>query len=448
MTLASGPKSRSHLCPKYVHGRSLSALASKPRCDPTSFVQLLSDTPAVKDLIDGAPMPVHADVGTSFDVRLKYWKSTLSNLCESFIKAPQANMDDHLAETKKVVNTLQECMQWLLSTLPRGNPSQWKYINCIISNGYAYPPQMQNVPCDNKVNTWLDILDDLEHGPRFNLFLQYLYTVTKRARMEIRVRMNTSARDNGKLPGASKSWFGDELVERMIETQPRINDIMPYLVWLKKMFLHYWDCQIVRGTSGSRALPLTPLLLMKSLHTQLAHNDETNVQQQIDSMFQMPVMAARIDAVEMASTYRENVEDRAVHLLSFSFLFTITQQTTYFRTMNHLRMQKAHSDAEKASAMRARISQHAVDDLPEGRLKYLEDHYLLLNVGRANVLKDAFDQLWQRRSSELLRPLRVRLGEMDEFEIGHDLGGVQIEFFNLVCKELFSESAREYLRSF
>ena len=59
------------------------------------------------------------------------------------------------------------------------------------------------------------------------------------------------------------------------------------------------------------------------------------------------------------------------------------------------------------------------------------------------MLKDAFDQLWQRRRGELFRPLRVRLGEMDTFEVGHDLGGVQIEFFNLLCKELFRESARE-----
>jgi hypothetical protein len=33
---------------------------------------------------------------------------------------------------------------------------------------------------------------------------------------------------------------------------------------------------------------------------------------------------------------------------------------------------------------------------------------------------------------------------VDELEIGHDLGGVQIEFFNLVCRELFSEQARKF----
>jgi hypothetical protein len=32
---------------------------------------------------------------------------------------------------------------------------------------------------------------------------------------------------------------------------------------------------------------------------------------------------------------------------------------------------------------------------------------------------------------------------MEGTEVGQDLGGVQIEFFNLVCKALFSEDAGE-----
>lgn len=75
----------------------------------------------------------------------------------------------------------------------------------------------------------------------------------------------------------------------------------------------------------------------------------------------------------------------------------------------------------------------------DAQREFLESHYLLLNVSRARVVEDAFDQLWHRRKSELFRPLRVRLGEMDEHEVGQDLGGVQLEFFNLICKELLKE---------
>jgi hypothetical protein len=76
------------------------------------------------------------------------------------------------------------------------------------------------------------------------------------------------------------------------------------------------------------------------------------------------------------------------------------------------------------------------------QVQHDEAHYILLYVSRGSILNDTFDQLWQRRKGELRRPLRVRMGA-DELDIGHDLGGVQIEFFNLVCRELFSESGSE-----
>lgn len=84
--------------------------------------------------------------------------------------------------------------------------------------------------------------------------------------------------------------------------------------------------------------------------------------------------------------------------------------------------------------------------MPE-QSRHATRHYLLLNVSRGKILHDTFDQLWHRRKDELKRPLRVRLGEVDEHEIGHDLGGVQIEFFNIVCKEVFSEEARKFYMS-
>lgn len=102
---------------------------------------------------------------------------------------------------------------------------------------------------------------------------------------------------------------------------------------------------------------------------------------------------------------------------------------------------EAHSYTEKTLAIRRRSIRR---DLANNKqIQHAEQHYLLLNVRRLNVLRDVFDQLWQRRKQELRRPLRVRLGEADALEIGHDLGGVQIEFFNLVCREIFSEQARE-----
>lgn len=112
--------------------------------------------------------------------------------------------------------------------------------------------------------------------------------------------------------------------------------------------------------------------------------------------------------------------------------------------MTDVHHREANSTTERSINLMRRYAEFFPRDhlLPE-QLKHATNHYVLLNVSRGNVLEDAFDQLWQRRKDELRRPLRVRLGEIEEYEVGHDLGGVQVEFFNLVCKESFSLEARK-----
>lgn len=67
-------------------------------------------------------------------------------------------------------------------------------------------------------------------------------------------------------------------------------------------------------------------------------------------------------------------------------------------------------------------------------LKVPSSRYLILSIGRETVLEDAFDQLWRREERELMRPLKVHLGE-DSGEEGFDSGGVQQEFFRLAIAE-------------
>lgn len=111
-----------------------------------------------------------------------------------------------------------------------------------------------------------------------------------------------------------------------------------------------------------------------------------------------------------------------------------------FRTANYKMMQKAYSDAETTVVSRTRIMngyfRPADRSYLDRRLKVAQEHYLVLEVSRQCVLSDALDQLWQRERRELFRPLRVRMG-LNEGEIGADHGGVQVEFFNLVCQEAF-----------
>ena len=61
--------------------------------------------------------------------------------------------------------------------------------------------------------------------------------------------------------------------------------------------------------------------------------------------------------------------------------------------------------------------------------------FLIIEARRDNLLVDALNQLWRRARSELLRPLKVKLGR-DEGEEGIDHGGVQLEFFRLAIGEI------------
>lgn len=67
-------------------------------------------------------------------------------------------------------------------------------------------------------------------------------------------------------------------------------------------------------------------------------------------------------------------------------------------------------------------------------LKIPSAKYIILDISRKNVLRDSFDQLWRREERELLRPLKIHLGE-DTGEEGFDSGGVQQEFFRMAIAE-------------
>lgn len=360
-------------------------------------------------------------------------------MSRSFASNRDATLEEILTVNDEISHRLSSCIQWLLHGLPRGNVSQWRRVNRIISAGCAYPQHNQDVPCD-PYNTWLDILDGLEHDPSFQLLCRLLTVLNERRTMERKAIESPNHKDKTDSDRSRdrQRCLTSKLVDNILYGQTRLIERLDLIVWLKKVFLRHWsgEIRIAEGSLVSISLKLLCLILGRALESTMSVEFAGEI-------FSIPVVAYRSDAVELARAWMDG--PRPGHLLDFGFLFTINQEVTYFRTMNHLRMRKTNSDAEIASALRSRAGFQDFALVLGGQLKYLEDRYLLLNVSRGNVLQDAFDQLWQRRRSELLRPLRIRLGEMDGFEVGHDLGGVQIEFFNLVCKELFSESARMYV---
>lgn len=288
-------------------------------------------------------------------------------------------------------------------------------------------------------NTWLRILDALDHGPTLET-VEYMLSVARDwTRFEIKARELASLSvEESKLPYRTEAAVFHRLAGHVAASQDSQKDWLPLLVFLKKTFLRWWNGEhILEDNLASAALQLMDSMYSCAPKWVEAIADHLN-------LFSMPIVAARLESVELASSFMQQDKDhcKTGHLLNFRVLFTIHQRASYFRTMNHLRMRKVHSEGLKAADLRRKaLLRLDVSESDGELLKYQEEYsnYLLLNVSRGNTLQDAFAQLWQRRKSELRRPLRVRLGEFDDLEIGHDLGGVQIEFFNLVCRELFAE---------
>ena len=133
-------------------------------------------------------------------------------------------------------------------------------------------------------------------------------------------------------------------------------------------------------------------------------------------------------------------DNSKLHLLEYPFLFPRSSLVSYFRAINHAMMSKAFQDALSNSRLASRLTFRQSETGDRGRLR-LEDRlskltnsYLVLEIRRHDALTDALNQLWRRQKRELIRPLKVRLGE-DEGEEGVDHGGVQQEFFRLAIAE-------------
>lgn len=132
---------------------------------------------------------------------------------------------------------------------------------------------------------------------------------------------------------------------------------------------------------------------------------------------------------------------KTVHLLDHPYLFNPSTLVTYFRAINYSRMNEAYEAAKATSNLmysaaeenRLMTDSSRRSKLYE-RLRTSTTRFMVLEIRRSHVLVDTFNSIWRREERELMRPLKIRLGE-DGGEEGLDSGGVQQEFFRLAIAE-------------
>lgn len=138
-----------------------------------------------------------------------------------------------------------------------------------------------------------------------------------------------------------------------------------------------------------------------------------------------------------------NPNKRTVHLLDYPYLFNPSTLVTYFRAINYSRMNQSYETAQATNRLIYHtISENTGSLMPEKhrrdrlyeRLRTAASRFTVLQIRRDHVLLDTFNSIWRREERELMRPLKIRLGE-DGGEEGLDSGGVQQEFFRLAIAE-------------
>ncbi|KAI0419414.1 hypothetical protein F5X98DRAFT_77424 [Xylaria grammica] len=161
-----------------------------------------------------------------------------------------------------------------------------------------------------------------------------------------------------------------------------------------------------------------------------------------DAHFRFEFFGDRLDSVDMPVSWLSFTSTRQkIHLLDYPFIFKSASLVTYFRAINFSMMNHSYEEAtslqlrirmitEPGSLVTDAHQRNALEDL----LRTPASKFLILNIRRDEILSDAFDQLWRREERELMRPLKIHLGE-DNGEEGYDYGGVQQEFFRLAIAE-------------
>ncbi|PHH80061.1 hypothetical protein CDD82_1993 [Ophiocordyceps australis] len=205
------------------------------------------------------------------------------------------------------------------------------------------------------------------------------------------------------------------------------------LDWARTILRQYWNGEAVFTCDGPFYGALSLMATMHENQSLLMLKEE---------MFRFDYLSERLNPIDMPVDWVQFTSTKQRrHLLDFPFLFNPGILVTYFRSINFAPMCSYY---EEASSLRSRMA--AIVDpgslvtnphhkkVLQDSLKTASSRYLVLEVRRDFVVQDAWDQLWRRERRELMRPLKVHLGE-DTGEEGFDSGGVQQEFLRMAMAE-------------
>lgn len=400
-------------------------------------------------------------------------KSALIKACRSIrsgrsshgFKSESQIADTDLIPNVDAVHIAKISLAALVALIPECNPTDWSKVQKLRGEGRTTPEKI--LPQDNLTDITLEIFDSLHDDMALSLMRRLIRAITARQCLsEISNYQETNSGRNNATHGED---FMDLLVHAITDaeinqtraTSPGVDAsdsseqkksqkfyLSVLVEWLRSLILNEWEGQaeVPRWGLVGGALELMSRICKANLFPLLYRNTNP-LAARIPSPhgldpenFYTPFLSDRLDLMEMPIEWLSSQRDRnTVHLLSYPFLFMPSTLVFYFRSINHAAMFKAYENSLITSMMIDRVT--IVEPPARGlllydKLKKATQSYLVLDIPREEVLTAALNQLWRREKRELMRPLKIRLGE-DNGEIGMDSGGVQQEFFRIAIREAF-----------
>lgn len=299
--------------------------------------------------------------------------------------------------------------------------------------------------------------DAFSHDLAMRLARRLLAAITTRRYFDDMLEQEAAfGEDNSTGPDVLAALFGqlDALSISNEETvhETRMSTLL--LDWARAVMFQEWDGspEVPGDGSFGGALALIDaiceystarMIMVGTVIDLFLHLDKRSQALRIaPKQFQADYFAERLDNIEMPVAWLSftSTKQRA-HLLDYPYIFNSDTLISYFRAINFSRMSHVYEEAASLKSRLDRLFEQQTlivnphhKNVLQDLLRTASSRYLILDIGRKTVLRDAFDQLWRREERELLRPLKVHLGE-DTGEEGFDSGGVQQEFFRLAIAE-------------
>jgi hypothetical protein len=356
------------------------------------------------------------------------------------------------------------CIHALTSHVPKGLPNIWSAVRKLRSWGIILPSSRSSPRPEGYMESWLHIIDAFEYEPALRLAERVVKAVAaRRCFSEIQETLSKSSDQSNSKKSDTSSNLMDIICHhlRQIETEARKARSTPenprnrnqgelgwsvtavFYEWLRTLAIKKWD----RNMTIYRWGPVGgAFYIMGEIYREDLRNRQLGLL--TPSIFGTPFFFQHLDQVQAPLSFLERTSNpNTSHLLSFPFLFYDTHLITFFRTINYSHMYQQYHKAgvnyshqiSSAYMTRVGIPNHLFSGI-----KHIFDKYLILDVRRTHILEDAFNQLWGLERSQILHPLKVKMG-VGEGEEGVDHGGVTMEFFRLALTDAFDPDKGEFI---